>query len=155
MMGMSHQCKVRRTIPLLRKFCLPPVGKSVLLLAESKLSYNYDSNVELVCYHDEELDKWGWITNPSASDEDESSSSTAESSSSEIKIVMAEPCRDDTEDNCEYDTLEDERDGESYKTVKIGPQEWMTENLRYEGEERMQLCLPVLMAGICPLMLTS
>lgn len=122
---------------------------------EGKLSYNYDSNVELVCYHDEELDKWGWITNPSASDEDESSSSTAESSSSEIKIVMAEPCRDDTEDNCEYDTLEDERDGESYKTVKIGPQEWMTENLRYEGEERMQLCLPVLMAGICPLMLTS
>lgn len=102
---------------------------------EGKLSYNYDSNVELVCYHDEELDKWGWITNPSASDEDESSSSTAESSSSEIEIVMAEPCRDDTEDNCEYDTLEDERDGESYKTVKIGPQEWMTENLRYEGEE--------------------
>lgn len=101
---------------------------------EGKLSYNYDSNVELVCYHDEELDKWGWITNPSASDEDESSSSTAESSSSEIEIVMAEPCRDDTEDNCEYDTLEDERDGESYKTVVIGDQTWMAENLNLETE---------------------
>ena len=45
---------------------------------EGKLSYNYDSDVELVCIHDEELNKWGWVVKK----EESSSSSTAKSSSS-------------------------------------------------------------------------
>jgi len=42
------------------------------------------------------------------------------------------PCKTETEDNCEYGTLTDERDGQEYKTVKIGDQVWMAQNLNYE-----------------------
>ena len=43
----------------------------------------------------------------------------------------AAPCKAETEDNCEYGTLTDSRDGQTYKTVKIGGQVWMAENLNY------------------------
>ena len=56
-----------------------------------------------------------------------SSSSVASSSS----IAMAAPCKTESEDNCEYGTLTDNRDGQTYKTVKIGDQIWMAENLNY------------------------
>jgi len=64
-----------------------------------------------------------------------SSSSSAVSSSSvasSSSIAMAAPCKTESEDNCEYGTLTDNRDGQTYKTVKIGDQIWMAENLNYE-----------------------
>jgi uncharacterized protein (TIGR02145 family) len=48
-----------------------------------------------------------------------------------VKDPRVPPCKTETEDHCEYGTLTDERDGQTYKTVKIGEQWWMAENLNY------------------------
>lgn len=58
-----------------------------------------------------------------------SSSSFAKSSSSSVTLAI--PCKTDSTDTCEYGELVDDRDGQTYKTVKIGDQWWMAENLNY------------------------
>ena len=46
-------------------------------------------------------------------------------------VTLVPSCKTKTEDNCEYGELTDKRDGKKYKTVKIGDQWWMAENLNY------------------------
>lgn len=67
------------------------------------------------------------------SSDSKSSSSVKVSILSSSSVALATPCKTETEDNCEYGTLLDERDGQEYKTVKIGDQWWMAENLNYNN----------------------
>ena len=67
----------------------------------------------------------------SSSDEKNSSSSSVVPTNSSSSSVVPLGCKTETEDNCEYGTLTDDRDGQTYKTVKIGEQWWMAENLNY------------------------
>ena len=88
--------------------------------------------------HDEE--------NSSSSSERRSSSSSSYSSSSVSSssymqssssiwfdnIPYIPPCRDEYADSCGYGALVDERDGQVYRTVDIGAQVWMAENLNFK-----------------------
>ena len=48
--------------------------------------------------------------------------------------VKAIPCKTDSTDTCEYGSVKDDRDGQTYKTVKIADRWWMAQNLNYESE---------------------
>lgn len=52
-------------------------------------------------------------------------------------VPYAEPCKTEVEDGCEYGTLTDTRDNQIYKTVKIGSQVWMAENLNFNAESSL------------------
>ena len=64
-----------------------------------------------------------------------SSSSADSGSSCEPTLTL---CKTETEDNCEYGSVTDNRDGRVYKTVKLGCKWWMAENLAFEAEKSFE-----------------
>jgi uncharacterized protein (TIGR02145 family) len=66
-----------------------------------------------------------------------SSSTVGSSSSSSISEESSSSEKTPSSSEIEYGTLEDTRDGQTYKTIVIGTQTWMAENLNYADSVSM------------------
>jgi len=91
-------------------------GQSILV--ESESAYYICSNNEWKRGSEADFDEYG-----------NTSSSSLATFSSNSEDMTPPPC-----ETCEYGSLTDDRDGQVYRTVKIGDQWWMAENLNYKTE---------------------
>lgn len=106
--------------------------ETAMFLCDDGVTYVLDlANCEVESSSSDDAEESSSSENSVESSNNQDSSSSEEESSSSDQVSTG-ICKTEAEDNCVYGELYDVRDGQKYKTIKIGRQEWMAENLNYE-----------------------